>query len=320
MSEDKTMQNKKNIIVSGSIVYDRIMNFPGFFKEHILPEKIHILNVSFVTNELKESFGGTAGNIAYNLSLLKKSPVVLGIVGDDFVKYEKRFKKLRINTSQIKKVKGRLTASAHIVTDQDDNQITSFCPGPADKKYCQIIKKNKNIELAIVAPDAKELMIEYIRIYKQLKISYIFDPGQQITTLTARDLKKAITGSKVLISNDYENQVILNKLKLKRKDLEKMTEILIITKGALGSEIYYRNKKIFIPSAKPKAVLDPTGAGDAYRAGLIKGLTENWSLEKTGRLAGLVAVHAVEKYGTQEHKFSWRSLQTRYKQNFGETL
>lgn len=314
------MQKKKNIMVSGSIVYDRIMNFPGSFKEHILPEKIHILNVSFVVDKLKESFGGTAGNIAYNLSLLEKSPVILGIVGDDFTRYEKRFKELKIDVSQIKKVKGKLTASAHIITDQDDNQITSFCPGPVDKKYCQIVKRNKNIKLAIIAPDAKELMMEYIKIYKQLKISYIFDPGQQITTLSAGDLRKAITGSKVLISNDYENQVILNKLGLKRSDLEKMTEILIITKGALGSEIYYRNKKITIPSAKPKIVVDPTGAGDAYRAGLIKGLTENWSLEKTGRLAGLVAVYAVEKYGTQEHKFSWRSLQMRYKQNFGETL
>ena len=314
------MRNKKNIIVSGSIVYDQIMNFPGFFKEHILPKKIHILNVSFVINELKESFGGTAGNIAYNLSLLKEAPVVLGIVGDDFTKYEKRFKKLKIDASQIKKVRGKLTASAHIITDQDDNQIASFCPGPVDKKYCQIIKKNKNIKLAIVAPDAKELMMEYIRIYKQLEIPYIFDPGQQITALTAGDLKKAITGSKVLISNDYENQVILNKLKLRRKDLEKMTELLIITKGSLGSEIYYQNKKIIIPSAKPKVVVDPTGAGDAYRAGLIKGLMENWSLEKIGRLAGLVAVYAVEKYGTQEHKFSWKSLEARYKQNFGERL
>lgn len=314
------MQNKKNIIVSGSVVYDRIMNFPGSFKEHILPEKVHILNVSFVVDRLKESFGGTAGNIAYNLSLLKESPIVLGIVGNDFSKYEKRLKKLKIDASQIKKVRGKLTASAHIITDQDDNQISSFCPGPVDKKYCQIIKKNRNIKLAIIAPDAKELMMEYVKIYKQLKISYIFDPGQQITTLTARDLKKAITGSKVLISNDYENQVILNKLKLKRSALEKMTEILIITKGALGSEIYYRNKKIIIPPAKPKAIADPTGAGDAYRAGLIKGLMKNWTLEKTGRLAGLVAVYAVEKYGTQEHKFSWRSLQVRYKQNFGEAL
>lgn len=314
------MRNKKNIIVSGSIVYDRIMNFPGFFKEHILPEKIHILNVSFVTDGLKESFGGTAGNIAYSLSLLKESPVVLGIVGNDFARYEKRFKKLRIDVSQIKKVKEKLTASAHIITDQDDNQITSFCPGPTDKKYCQIIRKNKNIELAIIAPDARELMMEYAKIYKQLKIPYIFDPGQQITTLSAGDLRRAITGSKVLISNDYENQVILNKLKLKKEDLEKMTEILIITKGALGSEIYHRNKKIIIPPVKPKIVVDPTGAGDAYRAGLIKGLIKGWSLEKTGRLAGLVAVHAVEKYGTQEHKFSWKSLQTRYRQNFGETL
>lgn len=351
-----------NIFVSGSLAYDRIMDFSGRFRDHILPEKIHILNVSFVVDKIKEGFGGTAGNIAYNLALLGEKPKVLGVVGDDFGKYKKWLSEKNVDISKIKIASGSLTAAAHIMTDQDDNQISAFYPGSCDISCCGEVKKilegyskeeKKNI-LAIVSAEYQKRMMSYIAIYKKERIPYIFDPGQQIFALTKEDIIEALNGAKVLIGNDYEIQIILNKIgknlgRVKGLDLpecgavplgdavsngstasldtadtdfnlEKMLEILVITKGAEGSIIYNNGKKIIIPPARPKNVCDPTGAGDAYRAGFIKGLVESWPLEKTGRLAGLVSVYTVEKYGTQTHTFNWDELAARYRENFGEEL
>ncbi len=323
------MTNRKtsNILVCGSLAYDRIMDFPGRFRDHILPEKIHLLNVAFTVNGLKESFGGTAGNIAYNLSLLGEWPKIIGVAGNDFAKYGQWLKKNKIDITNVKIAKSQATASAYIMTDQTDNQITAFYPGPFDKLGASL--KNKipltpfvkgGNTLAIIAPDYVARMVKYVKIFKRWKVPYIFDPGQQITSLKAGELKSAISGAKVLVGNDYEIQLILNRLKLKLSQLVKLIEILVITKGEKGSEIYHQGKKIKIPPAKPKNILDPTGAGDAYRAGLIKGLVENWPLGKVGRLAGLVAVYTVEKYGTQTHRFSWRELEKRYRENYGEKL
>jgi adenosine kinase len=309
------------ILVSGSIAYDRIMDFPGRFKDHILPNKIHILNVCFNVGTLKESFGGTAGNIAYNLSLLQEKPIVLGIAGKDFSRYEQWLKAKRVDTNLIKKDDQCLTSSAFIVTDQDDNQLGSFYGTGADIQYCRrMIQRVKKVDLAIVSPENYKNMLAYAILYQQQGIPYIFDPGQVLPDFSAAAIKKAVQGAKVLIGNDYEIQLILNKLKIKQPQLEKMVEILVITKGAKGSEIYQQGRKIKIPPAKPRNTCDPTGAGDAYRAGLIKGLVEDWPLEKVGRLAGLVAVYTVEKYGTQTHRFTWPELAKRYYQNFKEKL
>lgn len=324
-----------NILVSGSLAYDRIMDFPGVFKEHILPEKIHILNVSFVVDKVKENFGGTAGNIAYNLALLGEKPTVLGTVGDDFDKYKEWMNKNNIDISYINEIAGEFTATANIMTDKDDNQITGFYPGPLDVKYCDVVKDIKNINIAIIAPEFKERMMRYVKIYKEKNIPYIFDPGQQITALSGEELYTGICGAKVLIGNDYEIQMILDKIgeQLGRnshhirpsqygllRPLEDMVEILVITKGAKGSEIYKDGKKIVIPPAKPKSVCDPTGAGDAYRAGFIKGLLKDWALEKIGKFAGLVSVYTVEKYGTQTHEFTMDELEKRYFDNYREQL
>jgi len=313
-------ENFRKIIVSGTLAYDRIMDFPGKFRDHILPEKIHILNVSFVINGLKESFGGTAGNISYNLVLLGERPTILGLAGEDFTEYADWLRKQKVDISRIKRVKKEKTACAYIMTDQDDNQIAGFYNGSLDFKYCQIVKKIKNIKMAIIAPEVKERMIEYAKLYKKLKVPYIFDPGQQIINFSSRELKQAINGAKVLIGNDYEIQLIINKLGLGQKDLGKLVETLIITHGAKGSEIWVKGKRIKIPAAKPKNTCDPTGAGDAYRAGLIKGMIEGWSWEKIGRLAGLVSVYTVEKYGTQTHRFNLGGLKNRYYANYKQNL
>jgi len=312
------------IIVTGSIAYDRIMDFPGKFADHILPEKIHQINLSFLVRDLKESFGGTAGNIAYNLALFGLKPEIFCHVGArDFIVYEQWLKKNKIifNPKQI--LPGQHTASAYIITDQSDNQIAGFYPGAMNKPVSKKLPPTAyrlQPSLAIVSPQNPSDMVNFPKLFKKHNIPYIFDPGQQMTSLSPAQLKQAITGSKVLIGNDYEISVISKRTGWSLERMLKQTEILVITKGEKGSEIRTGNKTIKIPPAKPKNTSDPTGAGDAYRAGLIYGLLNNWPLEKTGRLAGLVSVYTVEKYGTQTHQFSWSELAKRYWQNFKEKL
>ncbi|MCK4553603.1 carbohydrate kinase family protein [Candidatus Parcubacteria bacterium] len=314
------IHKNKHILVSGSLAYDRIMDFPGFFKDHILPDKIHILNVSFAVNGIKENFGGTAGNIAYNLALLNEKPIILSCAGKGFASYKKWFAQNKVNSSQVKKIKSRNTASANIITDQADNQITGFNPGALRFARGAFNKKLLRNSIAIIAPGNNNDMKQYAELYKQKKVKYIFDPGQEITSLKKSALKNSINGAWILIGNDYEISAIKRKIGWTDKALLGKITMLVVTKGAKGSEIYYQSQRIKIPAAKPRSILDPTGAGDAYRAGLIKGLINGWPLEKAGRLAGLVAVYAVEKYGTQNHKFTRQTLQKRYSENFGENL
>ncbi len=355
-------RNIENIIVCGTLAYDHIMDFPGKFSDHILEGKTHILNVTFTVNGIKESFGGTGGNIVYNLALLGEQPKLVAVAGRDFSKYKKWLKKNKIDISGVKVMKQEMMAKFYVITDRADNQIGGYYPGAKDiiklnnlkivgsdlagnfkklasGKITAVLdsrfrgndkresgndkgkgKGDKGNVLAIIAPDIVARMVKYAKIFKQNGTPYIFDPGQQITEYNARELKDCTNGAKVLVGNDYEIQLILNKLKIKQKQLEKLVEILIITKGGKGSEIYHQGQKIVIPPAKAKAVLDPTGAGDAYRAGFIKGLVMGRKLEKCGRLAGVVAAYTVEKYGTQTHRFSWRELEKRYEENYGEEL
>jgi adenosine kinase len=326
-------KNKKTILVSGSLVYDRIMDFPGYFKDHIMPDKIHILNVSFAVNGLKESFGGTAGNIAYNLSLLGERPSILACVGNNFSPYKKWLVKNKIDVSQIKTIKDKQTSSCYITTDKADNQITAFNPGA-------LACENYNVEtrqclvstgtIAIISPGNNRDMENYAAAYKRAGIKYIFDPGQQITALSPAVLKKCINGAEVLIGNDYEVSLIMKKIGWTQNKIIDKVGILIITKGENGSAIYKRQipptpftkggaiQGVKIPAVKLKKVIDPTGAGDAYRAGLIKGMIDNMPLEKAGRLASVVASFAVEKQGTQEHRFSWGDIKDRYYKNYKE--
>ena len=308
------------ILITGSLAYDRIMNFPGYFKDNIMPDQIHNLNVSFFVNKFEESFGGTAGNIAYNLSLLNTDFLIWANVGDDFKNYKEWLIKNSIDISKIKVFPKKKTASAYIITDTADNQITGFFPGAMMESINLEPIPLKNIKLAIVAPQNPIDMVELPLLFKENKIPYIFDPGQQVTTLSGEQLKQAIKGSKILIGNDYEIKLIQKKTKWTLEDLQKGTETLIITLGEKGSKIYNKDKEYNIKPADPLNTSDPTGAGDAYRAGLIKGLSEKWPLEKIGKFAGLVAIYTVEKYGTQTHSFTWPELEKRYRQNFKKKL
>ncbi|MDO8592273.1 MAG: carbohydrate kinase family protein [bacterium] len=316
-----------NIIICGALAYDRIMDFPGKFSEHILAGQTHILNLSFTVNGVKESFGGTGGNIAYSLAMLGERPKIVAVAGKDFGKYRVWLKKNKIDISGVKIVKDELTASAHIITDKDDNQITAFYPGSLTP-LTPLLKGGENA-LAIVAPDTVARMREYAKIFRQNHLPYIFDPGQQTAYFSARELALGIKGAAMLIGNDYEIRLILNKLasESSARDsdgglarLRKMVEILVITKGGQGAEIYNQNKKIIVPAAKKKAIVDPTGAGDAFRAGFIEGLVMNLELEQCAWLAMVVSAYAVENQGTQAHRFSWQEVEKRYWENYGEKI
>lgn len=319
------LKNKPlKIAVSGSLAYDKIMDFPGRFSDHILPGQIHNLNLSFALSGLKTSFGGTAGNIAYNLSLLHEQPIILGIVGFDFPAYRQHLASGGVDLSHLAVSRDHQTATAYIMTDREDNQIAAFYPGPQLKSYARsasqaLAQRTKNL-LAIISPDDKDRMLDYALVYQKNKIPYIFDPGQALTILSAAQLKTALKGAKVLIGNDYEIKLIAKRLQSSLVKLAERVEILVVTKGSRGSEIYHGTKKIIIKPAKPKNTSDPTGAGDAYRAGLIKGLVKGWDLRVCGQLAATVAAYTVEKFGTQTHRFTLKELAKRYQQNYHEKL
>ena len=312
------------ILVSGSLAYDYIMDFPGYFRDHILKEKLHVLSVSFLIEKMRKNFGGTAGNIAYNLALLGEKPTILASAGNDFEEYGKWLKVKGVDMAQVRKMADVTTAGAYIMTDKADNQITAFYPGAMNEK-CKIknVKlKMSHVKMAIVSPGNLEDMKTLPRLYKKYGVPYIYDPGQAIPALSGQDLQKGIAGAKVFISNDYELAMVLKKTGWKKDDVLKQVEVLVTTLGEKGSviECKIKNVKCKIPPAKPKNVSDPTGAGDAYRAGFIKGLLMELPYDKVGKLASTVSVYTVEKYGTQTHTFSWQEVMKRYRANYKESL
>lgn len=307
-----------HIFVSGSLAYDRIMDFPGRFADHILPEKIHILNVCFMVNGLIERFGGTAGNIAYNLALLGEKPVILATGGRDFSPYQKWLTELGLPLTGIHLITEEFTAGAYITTDLADNQITGFNPGAmkhqSEYAFDDVDPKNS---LAIIAPGNLPDMLEYSRRYKEMGLPYIFDPGQSIPAWGPVELQEMATGALALIVNDYEQEMFRQKTGLGEDELSELSQALIITKGEEGSELITNDGREAIPVAKPRQVLDPTGAGDAYRAGLLKGLALGLPWGTAALMGATVASFAVEQPGTQEHRVEITDFWRRYQDNFG---
>ena len=301
-----------NIITSGSIAYDRIMDFPGYFSDHILPEKIHILNISFTVNSLTEKFGGTAGNIAYALSLLGEKPTILATIGRDYHRYFEWLMQNNIACDNIIIIEEELTASAYITTDQADNQITGFNPGAMKHpSFFNLDKINPKESIAIIAPGNLADMMHYSVTYKDRGIDYIFDPGQSLPMWDSQDLIQCIERSNIMISNDYELELIISKTGLDKNKLLQRTNAIITTLGELGSCVCTPDYEIYIPAIKPKEAVDPTGAGDAYRAGLIKGLIEGRNLEQSAKMGSVCASFAIECYGTQEYHFSLMEFEKR---------
>jgi adenosine kinase len=308
-----------NIYISGSLAYDRIMDFPGKFSDHILPDKIHILNVCFNVNGMYEKFGGTAGNIAYSLSLLDEKPSIIATIGKDYHNYFDWLEKNGIPVGGIRIINEELTAGAYITTDMADNQITGFNPGamkyPSEYKFED---SDPEHSIVLIAPGNIEDMTGYAGICRDKGIRYICDPGQSLTKWDGRALREWIEGSAVLISNDYELEMIVRMTGVEKQGLLRLTRLIITTLGEKGSVISTSEFTRDIPAAKVLSVADPTGAGDAYRAGLLKGIVTGRDIETAARMGAVAAVYAVEKHGTQEHSFTYPEFVERYRTNFGE--
>ncbi len=300
------------------MAYDRIMDFPGSFADYILPDKIHVLNVCFNVTSLQEKFGGTAGNIAYSLGLLQERPVIVATIGKDHGPYFEWLQQNGLSTEGIEIVPEEFTAGAYITTDKSDNQITGFNPGAMKKATSfDLSGANPKDSIVLIAPGNLEDMIGYAAKCRDLGIPYICDPGQSLTLWTGEQLRDWIRGSMMLITNDYELEVIMKMTGLGRPELAGMTGMIITTLGEKGSRIGANGADMLIPVAGVSEILDPTGAGDAYRAGLLKGLSLNKGIEQAARMGAVAAAYAVEKYGTQEHRYTYEEFTERYRKNFG---
>ncbi len=308
------------IYISGSMAYDRIMDFPGLFSDHILPDKIHILNVCFTVNGMKENFGGTAGNIAYSLRLLGEKATILACIGKDYANYFEWLETNDISIEGIRIVRDEFTAGAYITTDKADNQITGFNPGAMKHRAEYTFPSDAKNSIGLIAPGNLSDMMEFARYYKANGIDCICDPGQSLTAWSAKDLTEWIDGSTILISNDYELELISKITGKDKKGLLAMAKTIITTLGEMGSVIITPEREIAVPAAKAHRVLDPTGAGDAYRAGLLKGLVTGKDLETACRMGAVAATYAIEEYGTQVHNFAFSDFSERYSVNFGELL
>lgn len=306
------------ILVSGSIAYDRIMPFPGRFADHIMPDKIHILNVCFLVNGVNEKFGGTAGNIAYTLRMLGEKPRVLAAVGEkDFANYAQWLEKLEMDTTGIRIIPDELTASAYITTDQSDNQITGFNPAAmnhsSEYDFTRVVPQDT---MAVVAPGNLQDMEQYCRTYREKGVSYIFDPGQNIPAFSGEKMLEMLTGAEILISNDYELEMIMKNTGVDRAELLTRAKTVITTLGEQGCVVLRSGEETRLPAAKVTKVVDPTGAGDCFRAGLIKGLVDGRDVAEAAKVALTSAAYAVEHHGTQVHRFTVEEFWARYAENF----
>jgi adenosine kinase len=308
------------ILICGSIAYDNIMVFRGRFKEHILPERIHILNVAFLVPELRREFGGCAGNIAYNLKLLGGEPLIMATVGEDAGPYLARLDALGLAREQVRTVSGTLTAQAFITTDLDDNQITAFHPGAMNHSHENRVGTHLGAGLAIVAPDGRDGMVGHVNELAAARIPFMFDPGQGLPMFSGPELLAMIDAARYLAVNDYEGQMLVEKTGRPIEALARMVDALIVTKGAAGSTIHAQGQRHEIPSVRPTEVLDPTGCGDAYRAGLLYGIASGFDWPTVGRLASLMGAIKVASRGGQNHRLTRAEIGALYRRSFGASI
>jgi len=304
-------------LVTGSIAYDTIMVFPDRFKNHLLADQLHILNVCFLAPEMRREFGGTAGNIAYNLKLLGEDPLLMATVGEDIQPYLYRLERLHINAGLLKQIPGTFTAQAFITTDLDDNQITAFHPGAMNHSHQNHVGRELGAELAIIGPDGKEGMLQHARECAAHGIPFLFDPGQGLPMFSREELLEMVKLGSYLAVNDYEGKLLEEKTGRRLEDLARELKALVHTLGAQGSVIFADGARHEIPCVAPDAVLDPTGCGDAYRAGLLYGIARDWQWPATGRLASVMGAIKIAHRGPQNHKPSRGEIEERYKKAFG---
>jgi adenosine kinase len=306
-------------LVTGSIAYDTIMVFPDRFRNHLLPDQLHILNVCFLTPQMRREFGGTAGNIGYNLKLLGDDPLLMATVGEDIAPYLARLEALGIAPTHLKRIGGEFTAQAFITTDLDDNQITAFHPGAMNHSHENRIEAGIGATLAIIGPDGKEGMLQHSRQCAALGIPFLFDPGQGLPMFSREELLEMVRLADYLAVNDYEGKLLEEKTGRRLDALAPELKALVATQGAKGSHIYAGGRRIEIPSVRPEAVVDPTGCGDAYRAGLLYGIARGWDWESTGRLGSLMGALKIAQRGPQNHQPTRAEIAARYRKEFGSS-
>lgn len=304
-------------LISGSLAYDTVMVFNGRFKESILPDRIHMLSVSFLVPQLRRNFGGCAGNIAYNCHLLGLESAVIAAVGDDFDPYEAWMRRHGMTLDYVQRIPDTYTAQAYITTDLDDNQITAFHPGAMNHSGELVVPRDAGITIGIVGPDSRDAMIRRSQQFADAGIPFIFDPGQGLPLFGGQDLENFIDQATWVVVNDYEGQLVQERTGLAPEQIAARCEAYVVTRGAQGSTVYAAGRRIDIPATKPERVVDPTGCGDAYRAGLLYGLTKGLDWETTGRIASLAGTIKVAHAGTQTHSYSFDEFAARFEAAFG---
>jgi adenosine kinase len=307
-------------LICGSIAYDNIMVFPDRFRNHLLPDQLHILNVCFLVPEMRREFGGCAGNIAYSLKLLGGEPLIMATVGDDSAPYDERLTALELASTHVRRVPRTFTAQAFITTDLDDNQITAFHPGAMNYAHANHVADADGVQLGIIAPDGREGMLQHAREFAEAGIPFVFDPGQGLPMFSGDELLEFLRQADYLAVNSYEAQLLQEKTGRKLEALSKMVRAAVVTLGAQGSVIYNDGNQVEIPSVAAQEVVDPTGCGDAYRAGLLYGIAHGMDWELTGRLGALLGALKIAVRGPQNHQFTRTAIGDRFKREFGITL
>lgn len=301
-----------HILICGSLAFDTIMVFQDQFKNHILPDKIHALSVAFYVPEMRREFGGTAGNIAYNLQLLDGKPLIMATVGQDFGPYTQWLNQNNLNTAHIKQINDSFTAQAFITTDMDDNQITAFHPGAMVESHQNSVKNTHDVTLAVIAPDGRDGMFQHARECFEAGIPFMFDPGQGLPMFNGEELLHFIEMATYLAVNDYESQIIQDKTGLNLEQLAAKVDALIVTLGGNGSHIYADGQRFEVPCVKADKIVDPTGCGDAYRAGLLYGIANGWDWPTCGRLASTMGAIKIASRGGQNHKPTREEIENVY--------
>jgi len=306
-----------SVLICGSVAFDSIMVFEDRFKNHILPDQVHILNVCFLVPQMRREFGGCAGNIAYNLQLLDGKPLPMATVGQDFGGYRDWLQKCGIDIRHIKELPDTYTAQAFITTDLDDNQITAFHPGAMSESHQNSVSEAADVEIAIVAPDGRDGMFKHAKDLAEQGTPFIFDPGQGMPMFDGVDLEGFLELANWVTLNDYESELMQERTGLSPQQMAERLDALIITRGGKGSSIYTNGSRIDVPVAPVSGIVDPTGCGDAYRAGLLYGLTHDMDWENTARLASMIAAIKIEHHGTQNHSFDRDSIADRIESAYG---
>jgi len=309
-----------SVLICGSIAYDNIMVFRGRFRDHILPDQIHILNVAFLVPDMRQELGGCAGNIAYNLKLIGGEPLIMATVGRDFDRYRARLAANGLDPRYITEIPEALTAQAYITTDLDDNQITAFHPGAMEHAHVNRVPVAAGIDIGVVSPDGRQGMIEHAAQFAAAGIPYLFDPGQGLPMFDGEDLRRFISQAAWVTVNDYEGRLLTERSGWSEAEIAGQVRALVVTRGGQGSTIFTGGRRIDIPPVSPVRIADPTGCGDAYRAGLLYGIGRNLAWEETGRLASLIGSLKIAEKGTQNHHFTPASLMAGYRAAFGQAI